>query len=151
MYTVPDVQSDTLCRQTMCRISERSILVENNILAELSQIKWITLALFVCVLIVIVYFAIVTAMQVRLSNTDSMLFVRDNYLAEMTLLESQGSYDELLNKSHEMLALYPNDLMANWFNAIGNYKTGQLGAALSAFGRIKQINSAWSPEADFTA
>ncbi|MDH4314682.1 MAG: hypothetical protein OEW68_07560 [Gammaproteobacteria bacterium] len=120
--------------------------MDADILNELEQIKWILLALFVCVFVMILYFVIATAMRVRKANTDSMLFVRDNFLAEMSLLESQGNYDALRKKSEDMLTLYPNDLLANWFNAIGNYKTGQLGAVLSAFGRIKQINSAWSAE-----
>lgn len=121
--------------------------MDETILSEIEQIKWIVLALFVCVFLMILYFIAATTMKVKQSNTESMLFVRDNFVAELSLLESQGNFDVLLHKSNDMLALYPNDLLANWFNGIGNYKTGQLGTALSAFGRIKRINSAWSPEA----
>lgn len=118
----------------------------DELLVEVTQIKWIALGIFSCVFIVILYFVIVTAMRVKASNTETMLFVRDNFVAELSLLESQGNFEELLKKSEEMVALYPNDILANWFNAIGNYKTGQMGAALSAFGRIKQINGAWQRE-----
>ena len=121
--------------------------MDELILAQVTQIKWIALALFTCVLVMILYFVTMMALRVKSSNTDALLLARDNYLAELSLLESQGKYDLLLSKSDEMLTMFPNDLLANWFNGIGNYKTGQLGAALSAFGRIKHINSAWSAQA----
>jgi hypothetical protein len=118
--------------------------VERDMLAELVQIKWIMLALFVAVFLTIVFFAVAMAFRIRTTNAKSLLFIRDNFLVEMSLLESKGDYDGLLVKSIEMLETYPNDLLANWYNAWGNRKTGQLGAALSALGRVKTINSAWS-------
>ena len=120
--------------------------MNNAILLELVQIRWILIALFVAVFVAILYFVIAMAIRVRASNTQNLLLLRDNCLAELTLLDLRGNYDELRAKSDEMLATYPNDLMANWYNALANEKTGQYGAALSALGRIKQINSAWSVE-----
>jgi len=120
--------------------------MESSILNELQQIKWILFALSICVFLVIAFFVFATALRVRRSNTQAMVQLRDGYLAELSLLDSQGNYEELLAKSEEMLGYYPNDLLANWFNAIANKQLGQYGAALSAFGRIKQINSSWSSE-----
>ena len=121
--------------------------MEEKILAELVQLKWISLALFIAVVIYILFHVVAISLKLRNSNSQALLLMRDNYLAELALLEIKGDYDALLEKSEEMLQSFPNDLMANWYNALGNRQTGQLGAALSALGRIQSINKAWSADA----
>jgi hypothetical protein len=123
------------------------VSVENEVLAELVQIKWLLGGLFVAVLLSIVFFMAATALRVRTSNTQALLLIRDNLLAELNLIESAGNYEQMLSKAEELLGSYPNDLMANWYHARANHKTGNLGAALSALGRIKSINNVWSTEA----
>ena len=120
--------------------------MERQILAELIQIKWSLVAIFVAIALIILYYLIAIAFRIKKGNTESLLLLRETYIAELSLLESQGEYEELLNKSEEMVNLFPADLLANWYYAIGNYKNRQLGAALSALGKVKQINGAWSAE-----
>ena len=120
--------------------------MERQILAELIQIKWSLVAIFVAIALIILYYLIAIAFRIKKGNTESLLLLRETYIAELSLLESQGEYEELLTKSEEMVDLFPADLLANWYNAIGNYKNRQLGAALSALGTVKQINGAWSAE-----
>tara|TARA_R110000782_G_C14644139_1_gene396016 strand:- start:41 stop:466 length:426 start_codon:yes stop_codon:yes gene_type:complete len=121
--------------------------LEHEILAEITQIKWTLVAIFAAIVIVILYNLIAVSFRVKATNTQGLLMVRDNFVAELSLLESKGEYEELLAKSDEMLSHFSNDLVANWYSAIGHYKNHQPGAALSALGKIKQINSAWSAEA----
>ena len=121
--------------------------MDRQILQELVQIKWISFALFVAIVLVIVFFVASVAFKVRSGNSHALLLMRDNFLAELTLLEISGDYDKLLARSDDMMASFPNDLMANWYNAIANHKVGQYSAALSALGRIKSINKSWSAEA----
>ena len=120
--------------------------MERQILAELIQIKWSLVAIFVAIALIILYYLIAIAFRIKKGNTESLLLLRETYIAELSLLESQGEYEELLTKSEEMVDLFPADLLANWYFAIGNYKNRQLGAALSALGKVKQINGAWSAE-----
>ena len=120
--------------------------MDSQILAELVQIKWGIVAIFVAIALIILYYLIAVAFRIRKGNTESLLLLRETFIAELSLLESKGDYEELLAKSGEMLKLYPADLLANWFFAIGNYKNNQYGAALSALGKIKQINAAWSSQ-----
>lgn len=120
--------------------------MERQILAELVQIKWSLVAIFVAIALIILYYLIAVAFRIKKGNTDSLLLVRETYIAELSLLESKGEYEELLTKSEEMVNLFPADLIANWYYAIGNYKNRQLGAALSALGKVKQINGAWSAD-----
>lgn len=121
--------------------------MERQILAELVQIKWSLVAIFVAIALIILYYLIAVAFRIKKGNTESLLLLRETYIAELSLLESKGEYEELLTKSEEMVNLFPADLIANWYYAIGNYKNRQLGAALSALGKVKQINGAWSAEA----
>ena len=121
--------------------------MERQILAELVQIKWSLVAIFVAIALIILYYLIAVAFRIKKGNTEALLMLRETYIAELSLLESKGEYDELLAKSEEMVNLFPADLLANWYFAIGNYKKNQLGAALSALGKVKQINGAWSSEA----
>lgn len=104
------------------------------------------MAIFVAIALIILYYLIALAFRIKKGNTESLLLLREAYIAELSLLESQGDYEELLTKSEEMVNLFPADLLANWYFAIGNYKNRQLGAALSALGKVKQINGAWSAE-----
>lgn len=97
--------------------------------------------------LIILYYLIAVAFRIKKGNTESLLLLRETYIAELSLLESKGDYEELLTKSEEMVNLFPADLLANWYFAIGNYKNEQLGAALSALGKVKQINGSWSAEA----
>lgn len=120
--------------------------MERQILAELIQIKWSLVAIFVAIALIILYYLIAIAFRIKKGNTESLLLLRETYIAELSLLESQGEYEELLTKSEEMVNLFPADLLANWYSAIGNYKNRQLGAALSALAKVKQINGAWSAE-----
>jgi hypothetical protein len=120
--------------------------LERQILAELVQIKWSLVAIFVAIALIILYYLIAVAFRIKKGNTEALLMLRENYIAELSLLESKGEYEELLAKSEEMINMYPADLLANWYFAIGNYKNNQLGAALSALGKVKQINGAWSSE-----
>lgn len=120
--------------------------MDSEILNQIIQLKWITLALFVSVFLTILFFVVSIAFRVRATNTEALLMIRDNYLAELALLEVKGDYPALLEKSEDMLQSYPNDVLAHWYNALGNRKAGQLGAALSALGRVKSINSAWSAD-----
>lgn len=121
--------------------------MERQILAELVQIKWSLVAIFVAIALIILYYLIAVAFRIKKGNTESLLLLRETYIAELSLLESKGDYEELLTKSEEMVNLFPADLLANWYFAIGNYKNEQLGAALSALGKVKQINGSWSAEA----
>ena len=121
--------------------------MERQILAELVQIKWSLVAIFVAIALIILYYLIAVAFRIKKGNTEALLMLRENYIAELSLLESKGEYEELLAKSEEMINMYPADLLANWYFAIGNYKNNELGAALSALGKVKQINGAWSSEA----
>jgi hypothetical protein len=118
--------------------------VDRQILAELVQIKWSLVAIFVAISLIILYYLIAVAFRIKRGNTKSLLLLRETYIAELSLLESKGEYGKLLTKSEEMVKLFPADLLANWFSAIGNYKNGQHGAALSALGKVKQINGAWN-------
>ncbi len=120
--------------------------MDSNLLAELIQIKWILLALFIAVFLAILFFVVTIAYRVKAGNTESLMLMRDNSLAELALLDIKGDYEELLKKSNEMLESFPNDMLAHWYTAIGNQKIGQLGAALSALGRVKSINSGWNSE-----
>lgn len=120
--------------------------MEKQILVELVQIKWILFALFVAVAIVIIYMAVSIAFRIRSANTQTLLMVRDNYIAELSLLESKGEYETLHSKADEMVSMYPNDVLANWYCALGNHQTKQYGAALAALGRIKQANPMWNTE-----
>lgn len=121
--------------------------MERQILAELVQIKWSLVAIFVAIALIVLYYLIALAFRIKKGNTESLLLLRETYIAELSLLESKGEYEELLTKSEEMVNLFPADLIANWYFAIGNYKNKQLGAALSALGNVKQINGAWSADA----
>ena len=121
--------------------------MERQILAELVQIKWSLVAIFVAIALIVLYYLIAVAFRIKKGNTESLLLLRETYIAELSLLESKGEYEELLTKSEEMVNLFPADLIANWYFAIGNYKNKQLGAALSALGNVKQINGAWSADA----
>lgn len=121
--------------------------MERQILEELVQIKWSLVAIFVAIALLILYYLVAVALRIKKRNTETLLLVRENYIAELSLLESRGEYESLLTKSEEMVNLFPADLLANWYFAIGNYKNNQLGAALSALGRVKQINGSWSAEA----
>ena len=118
--------------------------MDRQILAELVQIKWSLVAIFVAISLIILYYLIAVAFRIKRGNTKSLLLLRETYIAELSLLESKGEYGKLLTKSEEMVKLFPADLLANWFSAIGNYKNGQHGAALSALGKEKQINGAWN-------
>lgn len=120
--------------------------MDSNILAELVQIKWILLALFIAVFFVVLFFVTTIAYRVKAGNTESLMLMRDNSLAELALLDIKGEYEELLKKSNEMLESFPNDMLVHWYSAVGNRKIGQLGAALSALGRVKSINSGWNAE-----
>lgn len=121
--------------------------MEQELLTQVTQIKWTLVAIFVAIVIIILYYLVAVAFRVRATNTQGLLMVRENYVAELSLLESKGDYEALLAKSEEMLAMFSNDLLANWYSAIGHYKNRQLGAALSALGKIKQINITWSVDA----
>jgi len=121
--------------------------LERQILAELVQIKWSLVAIFVAIALIVLYYLIAVAFRIKKGNTESLLLLRETYIAELSLLESKGEYEKLLTKSEEMVNLFPADLIANWYFAIGNYKNKQLGAALSALGNVKQINGAWSADA----
>ena len=121
--------------------------MERQILAELVQIKWSLVAIFVAIALIVLYYLIAVAFRIKKGNTESLLLLRETYIAELSLLESKGEYEKLLTKSEEMVNLFPADLIANWYFAIGNYKNKQLGAALSALGNVKQINGAWSADA----
>lgn len=120
--------------------------MEQELLTQVTQIKWSLVAIFVAIVIIILYYLISIAFRVKSANTQGLLMVRENYVAELSLLESRGEYEELLVKSEQMLGLFSNDLLANWYSAIGHRKNHQLGAALSALGKIKQINGSWSAE-----
>lgn len=121
--------------------------MDRQILAELVQIKWGIAAIFAALVLTILYNLIAMAFRIRKSNTESLVLLRETYIAELSLLESKGEYEQLLTKSEEMIDVFPADLLANWYFAIGAYKNRQLGAALSALAQIKQINSVWSAEA----
>ena len=105
------------------------------------------MAIFVAIALIVLYYLIAVAFRIKKGNTESLLLLRETYIAELSLLESKGEYEKLLTKSEEMVNLFPADLIANWYFAIGNYKNKQLGAALSALGNVKQINGAWSADA----
>ena len=121
--------------------------MEGQILEELVQIKWIMLAIFIAFLLFILYTATASALQIKRSNTKALLMIRDELAAELSLLDSQGQYDELLSKAEDMKNMFPNDLLANWYLAIGSEKKKQYGAALSALGKIKEVSPTWSSEA----
>ncbi len=120
--------------------------MERQILAELVQIKWSLVAIFLAIALIILYYLIAIAFRIKRGNTESLVLLRETYIAELSLLESKGEYEQLLSKSEEMVNLFPADLIANWYYALGNYKNRQLGAALSALGKVKQINAAWSAD-----
>jgi hypothetical protein len=120
--------------------------VEKQMLVELVQIKWILFAIFIAVAIAIIYMAVSIAFRIRSANTQTLLMVRDNFIAELSLLESKGEYETLQSKADEMVSMYPNDVLANWYCALGNHRTKQYGAALSALGRIRQANPTWNAE-----
>ncbi|MGB5257368.1 MAG: hypothetical protein WBN07_00830 [Woeseiaceae bacterium] len=120
--------------------------MERQILAELVQIKWSLVAIFLAIALIILYYLIAIAFRIKRGNTESLVLLRETYIAELSLLESKGEYEQLLTKSEEMVNLFPADLIANWYYALGNYKNRQLGAALSALGKVKQINAAWSAD-----
>jgi hypothetical protein len=120
--------------------------LERQILAELVQIKWSLVAIFLAIALIILYYLIAIAFRIKRGNTESLVLLRETYIAELSLLESKGEYEQLLTKSEEMVNLFPADLIANWYYALGNYKNRQLGAALSALGKVKQINAAWSAD-----
>jgi len=115
-------------------------------LALLEQIKWILVAIFACVFILIVFYIIAHSLTVKISNTNALVLLRDNMLAELSLLEGKGSYDEAYALSARMLESYPNDLLANWYFAVASYRTNQFSAALTAFSKVKQINPTWMVE-----
>ena len=121
--------------------------MNEQVLAELVQIKWGIVAIFSVIAIMVLYFIIATAMRIRQGNTEALLMLRESYLAELSLLDSKGDFDTLLEKSEEMVAMFPNDLLANYYSGIANYRNKQYAAALSALGRVKQINNSWSAEA----
>lgn len=120
--------------------------MDTDILVELTQIKWTLVAIFVAIFVMILYYIVSLAFRVRKTNTQGLLLIRENYVAELSLLESRGNYEELMSKSEEMVEMFPSDLLANWYSALGYYKNNQLGAALSALGKVKQINSTWCAE-----
>lgn len=128
-------------------ICEFPLSIDSQILAELVQIRWLLVAIFLAMFLAILFFVVTVAMRVRQANTTALLQIRDNLLAEIALLEVKGKYEEMVEKSGTALASYPNDLMANWYSAIANHQTGNYGAALSALGKIKEINSVWSADA----
>jgi len=103
-------------------------------------------AIFIAMALIILYYLIAVAFRVKRGNTQSLLLLRETYVAELSLHESRGEYEEMLAKSEEMVQLFPEDLVANWYLAIGNFKSKQFGTALSALARIKQINGSWSAE-----
>jgi len=121
--------------------------VERDLLEVLTQVKWILLAQFILIFLAVLSFILMLAFRVRTSNSEALLLSRDNFLAELALLEMKGEYEELLAVSSEMLGAFPNDLMANWYVALGNYKIEQYPAALSALSKIKDINKIWSADA----
>ena len=113
---------------------------------QLVQIKWILLALLVCVVATLLFFAVVAQLRIRAQNSTMVALQRDMLIAEMAMHERQGEYADMLLKSAELLEVYPSDLVAYWYNALGNWKLGQHGAALSALAQIQEINAVWSAE-----
>ena len=122
-------------------------------LTQLVQIKWLLVALLGAVVVTMIAFVSATVSRVRETRSRALLRRRDDLLAELAVSEAQGDYDEMLVKSSQMLRSFPNDLMANWYNAVAHHRTGNHGRALSALGRIQAINSVWSVDAvnDFIA
>lgn len=120
--------------------------MQQDILDQLIQIKWTLFVFFVCLIVIGLFRVISEYFRVKTETSQMLLKARDNYLAEIALHEIQGEYLEILEKSANMLEQYPNDLMANWYHALGNWKLQQHGAALTALGRIKEINASWSAD-----
>ena len=54
--------------------------------------------------------------------------------------------DLLQAAAEERLAVYPSDLAAHWFLAIGHMKLKRLAAALTAFSTIKEIDPVWQQD-----
>ena len=102
--------------------------------------------IFVAVTLAILFFMAAIAMNVKRRNTTSLLLIRETFVAELSMHDSRGEYAEMLSKSQKMVELFPADLLAHWYLALGNYKSKQYGAALSALARIKEINASWSAD-----
>ena len=122
-------------------------VVDRQILEELILIKWSLIAIFVALAIAILFYLITFAFRVKRKNTDSLLLIRETYIAELSIHESRGEYEPLLEKAEEMARMYPGDAFAIWYSAIGHHKAGQPGAALSCLAELKRVSPAWSTDA----
>jgi len=117
-----------------------------QILSELELISSLLIGLIIIASLWTFIFIVRTTMEYKFRRNSFDLGMRDNLIAQAQVAESKGDYALFLETSEELIEMYPEDLMANWYFALSNYKTNHLGVALSALGRIKELDPAWSKE-----
>lgn len=117
-----------------------------RILSELELISWLLIGLLVLACLWTLVFVIRTAVEYKFRRNSFDLGMRDHLIAQAQVAESKGDYVLFLETADKLVELYPDDLMANWYFALSNYKTNHFGVALSALGRIKELDPAWSKE-----
>jgi len=120
--------------------------MDSTILSELIIIRWLLIALVILFTIALLVFVIRNIFELKMRKGAISLQMRDYLIAQAQLHESQGEYIEFLETSEKLLELYPDDVNANWYYALSNYKTGHLGEALGTLARIKLLDPAWSKD-----
>jgi len=115
--------------------------MEQKILAELTTIEHLLWAILILIVTSIIYFLSRTILA---NLPQKHAISRNQFLSIARALEDQGKYNELKSESHTRITKYPKDAAAWWYYALAQYRSNELGAALSSLSELKSIDPAWN-------
>ena len=118
--------------------------MEQQILTELTTIKYLLWIILFLIVAFVIYFLSRTVVG-NLSQIDAIK--RNQFLSIAQALEDQGKYSELKAEAQTRMNKYPKDVLAWWYYALAQYKSNELGGALSSFSELRSIDPAWQKEA----
>ncbi len=117
--------------------------MDSSILAELETIRWVLVAILICIGLITLFFAMSFVHTWRYRRNELEEGLRNQFVSEAHRHEDSGDYEALYQLAWTRNSNYPHDPTALWFLGISHYRRKKWGQALSAFKQLQALDPAW--------